>query len=72
MAGGAAPAVMNAANEIAVAAFLEGRIGFTRIVACVEEVLARGLPVAPVTLEDVIAVDREARLRAQECMEPVR
>jgi 1-deoxy-D-xylulose-5-phosphate reductoisomerase len=35
-AGGAAPAVLNAANEIAVAAFLEGRIGFTRIVACVE------------------------------------
>lgn len=72
IAGGGAPAVLNAANEIAVAAFLAGKIGFTRIVACVEDVLARGLPPPPASLADVIAVDHEARLRAHECMEPVR
>lgn len=72
MAGGAAPAVLNAANEVAVAAFLAGKIGFTRIVACVEDVLARGLPPAPAALADVMAVDHEARVRAAACMEPVR
>jgi len=72
IAGGGAPAVLNAANEIAVAAFLAGKIGFTRIVACVEAVLARGLPSPPGSLADVIAADQEARLRAHECMEPVR
>jgi 1-deoxy-D-xylulose-5-phosphate reductoisomerase len=71
MAGGAAPAVLNAANEIAVAAFLAGQIAFTRIVQCAEDVLARGLPKAPASLEEVIAVDREARIRAAETMETV-
>lgn len=72
IAGGAAPAVLNAANEIAVAAFLAGQIGFTRIVQCAQDVLARGLPPAPTSLDDVIAVDAEARVRARELMEPVR
>ena len=72
MAGGGAPAVLNAANEVAVAAFLSGQIGFTRIVQCAEAVLSRGLPQPPASLDEVIAVDREARARAQECMEPVR
>ena len=72
VAGGAAPAVLNAANEIAVAAFLDGHIPFTRIVPWCEEVLARGLPPAPASLDEVIAVDREARVRAREMMEPVR
>ena len=72
IAGGGAPAVLNAANEVAVAAFLAGQIGFTRIVQCAEEVLARGLPSPPTSLDEVIAVDREARARAHECMEPVR
>lgn len=71
-AGGAAPAVLNAANEIAVAAFLAGQIAFTRIVQCAQDVLARGLPPAPASLEDVIAIDAEARARARELMEPVR
>jgi 1-deoxy-D-xylulose-5-phosphate reductoisomerase len=70
IAGGAAPAVLNAANEIAVAAFLAGQIAFTRIVQCAEDVLARGLPPSPGSLDDVIAVDREARIRARETMEP--
>lgn len=72
VAGGAAPAVLNAANEIAVAAFLESQIAFTRIVQSVEDVLAHGLAPAPSCLEDVIAIDAEARARARELMEPVR
>ena len=68
MAGGAAAAVMNAANEIAVAAFLSGQIAFTRIVRCCEDVLACGVPMPPQCLDDVIAVDREARIRARETM----
>ncbi|HEX2795423.1 MAG TPA: 1-deoxy-D-xylulose-5-phosphate reductoisomerase [Croceicoccus sp.] len=68
-AGGAAPAVLNAANEVAVAAFLAGKIGFTRIVPQCEDVLARGIPPVPATLEDVIAADAEARRRALERLE---
>lgn len=69
-AGGAMPAVLNAANEIAVAAFLAGHIGFTRIAAMVEDVLGRYSPSAPVSLEDVYAVDTEARVHARALMEP--
>ncbi|WP_088310101.1 1-deoxy-D-xylulose-5-phosphate reductoisomerase [Novosphingobium sp. B 225] len=60
-AGGAAPAVLNAANEVAVAAFLAGQIAFTRIAVMVEQVLARYAPSAPASLGDVIAVDAAAR-----------
>ena len=69
IASGAAPATMNAANEIAVAAFLDGQIAFTRIVQSVEEVLSRGVMSAPTCLDDVIAIDAEARVRARELME---
>lgn len=69
-AGGAIPAVLNAANEVAVDAFLKGRIGFTRIAAMVEEVLNRFSPPAPTSLDEVIAVDAEARERARAVMEP--
>ena len=69
-AGGAAPAVLNAANEIAVAAFLAGKLAFTRIAAEVESVLDRYAPPAPASLADVIAVDAEARARARELLEP--
>ena len=68
-AGGAAPAVLNAANEASVAAFLAGKIGFTRIALTVERTLSRTLPPAPATLEDVLAVDREARMCADELLE---
>ena len=68
-AGGAAPAVLNAANEIAVAAFLAGQIGFTRIAAHVEDVLCSYAPPAPSSLDEVIAVDAEARIRARALME---
>jgi len=69
-AGGAAPAVLNAANEVAVAAFLAGQISFTRIAAYVAEVLSRSTLPAPKTLADVIAVDTQARAMAREVMEP--
>lgn len=69
-AGGAAPAVLNAANEVAVAAFLGGQIAFTRIAAHVEDVLSCYAPPAPASLADVIAVDAEARERARSLMEP--
>ena len=67
-AGGAAPAVLNAVNEVAVAAFLAGHIAFTQIVAYAEHVLAHHMPAAPSTLDEVIAIDREARLHAQQAM----
>ncbi|WP_068080708.1 1-deoxy-D-xylulose-5-phosphate reductoisomerase [Novosphingobium rosa] len=68
-AGGGIPAVLNAANEVAVAAFLDGRIGFTRIAAMVEDVLGRYAPPPPVTLEEVHAVDARARIEAKSLME---
>lgn len=63
-AGGAAPTVLNAANEIAVSAFLAGQIAFTHIASHVEDVLMSYAPSAPLSLDEVIAVDAEARLRA--------
>ena len=68
-AGGAAPAVLNAANEIAVAAFLAGKIGFTKIAVLVEQALNQATPPAPATLEDVLAVDGQARRHASELLE---
>ena len=69
-AGGSAPAMLNAANEVAVAAFLAGHIPFTRIAGYVAQVLAQTVLPAPATLAEVIAVDAEARARARELMEP--
>jgi 1-deoxy-D-xylulose-5-phosphate reductoisomerase len=64
-AGGARPAILNAANEVAVAAFLAGRIGFLEIAAIVEHTLDRYDPPAPETLDAVIAVDATARRVAE-------
>lgn len=64
-AGGARPAILNAANEIAVAAFLSGQIGFLEIAAIVEDTLSAYDPAAPGTLGDVLAVDTESRSIAQ-------
>ncbi len=68
-AGGAIPAVLNAANEVAVAAFLDGRIGFTRIAGHVEATLSCYAPPAPDSLADVLAVDAEARHRTRSLTE---
>ena len=62
--GGAAPAVLNAANEIAVAAFLDGLIHFGDIAGLVEEALQTMDEPAPATIPDVIALDRRIRDRA--------
>jgi len=60
-AGNSAPTILNAANEVAVRAFLEGGIGFLDIANVVEDTLL-GLPASPLqSLEDVWSVDREAR-----------
>ncbi|MXO72496.1 1-deoxy-D-xylulose-5-phosphate reductoisomerase [Alteraurantiacibacter buctensis] len=69
-AGGAAPAVLNAANEVAVAAFLAGQIAFTQISALVADTLAKPLPPAPTSLAEVLAVDAEARQLALRILEP--
>ncbi len=60
-AGGTAPAILNAANEIAVQAFLEARLGFNGIAEVVEKTLARVASVAADTLEHVLDADRQAR-----------
>ncbi len=62
--GGTAPAVLNGANEIAVARFLAGEIGFLDIARVVEAALD-AVPVQPLTLEAVFEADRAARTSAQ-------
>jgi 1-deoxy-D-xylulose-5-phosphate reductoisomerase len=65
-AGGTAPCVLNAADEVAVAAFLDGRIPFTGIAAVIERVLEE-MPARPVThFDDLFAIDAEARRRSED------
>jgi len=64
-AGAAHTTLLNAANEEAVAAFLAGRIGFLDIVSVSQAVLDAGTPGPASSLEDVMAIDTEGRLRAQ-------
>jgi len=59
--GGAAPAVLNAANEVAVEAFLEGRLGFAGIPRTIEAAVERHGGDAADSLEDVLAADARAR-----------
>ena len=69
-AGGAAPTVLNAANEVAVQAFLAGRIGFLGISELVARVL-ESVPLRAVgSLAEVEAVDLEARRRAEALLRP--
>lgn len=58
--------MLNAADEVAVAAFLEGRIGFAAIPAAIERVLAAIPAVRPTHFEDLFEVDAEARRRTEE------
>ncbi|MDA1323312.1 MAG: 1-deoxy-D-xylulose-5-phosphate reductoisomerase [Proteobacteria bacterium] len=64
--GGMAPTILNAANEVAVAAFLNRKIGFLDIARTVAETLARLPNVPMLTLDDVISVDANARRLAEE------
>ncbi len=60
-AGGSAPAILNAANEVAVSAFLQGRIGFLSIPALVEHTLSTLSCTAADTLDVLLAADAQAR-----------
>jgi 1-deoxy-D-xylulose-5-phosphate reductoisomerase len=64
-AGGTAPAVLNAANEVAVEAFLERRLGFMDIPSVIEEVLARHRGTSVIALDEVLAADEWARAEAR-------
>jgi 1-deoxy-D-xylulose-5-phosphate reductoisomerase len=68
-AGGTVPAILNAANEVAVAAFLAGRIGFLDIAMIVEDVLQRCDTPPPANIDDVLAADAQARALAGNVME---
>lgn len=59
--GGTAPTILNAANEVAVQAFLEGKLRFTEIAVAVEQVLARVTGHAADTLQQILADDALAR-----------
>ena len=65
-AGGAAPIALNAANEIAVAAFLDGRIRFTSIPTVIRAVLAQYTGPDPGNLEAILALDAHARRSAED------
>ncbi len=70
-AGAPAPAILNAANEIAVAAFLNRHIAFGDVARIVETVLNRYSPAAPSDIGGVLAIDFEARAIASEALEKV-
>jgi 1-deoxy-D-xylulose-5-phosphate reductoisomerase len=65
-AGGTAPAILNAANEVAVAAFLERRMSFLGMTSVIEETLGSTAAAPLATLEDVLAADVAARSRADQ------
>jgi len=68
-AGGAATAVMNAANEVAVQAFLDGRVRFVEIPRVIAEALDRHAAESAASLEDLLVADRRARTTAAEIVE---
>jgi 1-deoxy-D-xylulose-5-phosphate reductoisomerase len=68
-AGGSAPAWLNAANEVAVAAFLEGHLAWPAIAEVAAETLAAHEPSALLAVEDVLAADALARIRAASFLE---
>jgi len=70
--GGTLPAVMNAANEIAVAAFLDRKVRFTEIWRIVEQVMNQHTPVANADLDAILGADQWARAQAQGCVESVK
>jgi 1-deoxy-D-xylulose-5-phosphate reductoisomerase len=71
IAGGTAPCVLNAANEVAVAAFLDGQLSFTGIAEVIERSLA-DVPTEPVRhFSDLYRADAAARARADELVEGV-
>ncbi len=67
--GGAAPVVLNAANEVAVAAFLDRRIGFNDIADLIARALDESRAGAVASIEECVAVDVEARARVREAVD---
>src|SRR5262245_3818634 len=67
--GGTLPAVMNAANEIAVAAFLDRKVRFPEIWQIVEDVMNWHTPVAHPDLDAILGADQWARAQAQRCVQ---
>ena len=70
--GGAAPTILNAANEVAVREFVERRLGFVGIAALVEATLdaaeRRGWTAEPQSVEEAIAIDHNARRLARDLL----
>ena len=64
--GGAAPTILNAANEVAVSAFLEGRIGFMDIVPMVDTAMQRLNEAAPSSIDQVVEIDASVRSRSEQ------
>jgi 1-deoxy-D-xylulose-5-phosphate reductoisomerase len=64
--GGSATCTLNAADEVAVESFLEGRIAFPAIAEVVEETLSRVAAPTPATIDDILEIDRESRLVARQ------
>src|SRR5204863_5587959 len=67
--GGTLPAVMNAANEIAVSGFLDRKLRFAEIWGIVEQVMNQHTPVAHPDLDAILGADQWARAQAQECLQ---
>src|SRR5206468_336712 len=65
-AGGSATCTLNAADEIAVEAFLQGQIGYPAIAEIVQETLARIPSRTPGSVGDILEIDRESRASARE------
>jgi 1-deoxy-D-xylulose-5-phosphate reductoisomerase len=70
-AGGGFPTLLNAANEVAVRAFLRRTIGFLDIAEIVERVLAAGAPAVPHCVDDVLAIDAAARRSARSAIDAI-
>ena len=71
-AGGGKPAMLNAANEVAVAAFLGGAVQFLDITEIVTRLLDSYSPPEPAALADIFAIDREARVRTEQLVEELK
>jgi 1-deoxy-D-xylulose-5-phosphate reductoisomerase len=67
-AGGAATCTLNAADEVAVEAFLQGQIGFTEIAEVVSDTLARMPARTPASVGELLEIDGESRNKARECV----
>ena len=71
LAGGGLPAVLNAANEVAVDAFVKGRLSFTGIAEVVESVMEQMTGCGSESLDELLAGDQEAREKAEHCLKSI-